>query len=131
VEIDTGTVQDRGLLQSLLLGTTGSLPSGYGENTYTLGATHSEHSVQEQPQAGNQNDMLPSSSIWYSNQLMHCVMDAHSNRSGLLLITRAELLTKWLQYLVKRLHGFGNATGHGHQRRLLSYFGGKHCLLHL
>ena len=56
MEIDNGTVQYRGLLRILLFGTTGSLPSGYGENTYTRGATLSEHCVQEHPQAGNHND---------------------------------------------------------------------------
>ena len=58
VEIDNGTVQDRGLLRILLYGTTGSLPVGYGENTYTRGATLSEHCVEEHPQTGNHNDMV-------------------------------------------------------------------------
>ena len=60
MEIDNGTVQDRGLLRLLLFGTTGSLPVGYGENTSTRGATLSKHCVQEHPQAGNHNDMAPS-----------------------------------------------------------------------
>ena len=60
VEIDNGTVQDRGLLRILLYGTTGSLPVGNGENTYTRGATLSEHCVEEHPQTGNHNDMVPS-----------------------------------------------------------------------
>ena len=60
MEIDNGTVQDRGLLRILLYGTTGSLPVRNGENTYTRGATLSEHCVEEHPQTGKHNDMVPS-----------------------------------------------------------------------
>jgi hypothetical protein len=91
-----GGNRHRGLLQILLLGATGSLPSGYGENTYTICATHSEHCVQEQPQAGTQSKVLPSASIWYTNQMLHCLLDPHSNRFGLLLFTRSDSLgTSW------------------------------------
>jgi len=100
VEIDNGTVQDRGLLRILLYGTTGSLPVGYGENTYTRGATLSEHCVQEHPQAGNHNDMVPS----LSNRM------PSSRCSAYWIHTATRMASVTSSSCILRLHDYRNST---------------------